>query len=362
MNVILNKGLEHEYVHLDSTVPEHKKRMLELSPAGTVPVVFIGDEKFTESLDASIALSKLPEGKSLYPSEDTVKWQEFVLAELWSLNTLFYKHYPHQQAELKPKLLNSFRVFEKQLASSYGEGPFFFGDKVSMVDCMSAPLAFRLLASKELRGFVLPAELPYVARYYEGLVKLRDTNFYSATPEAIIERTRARLSEPPLGTVVALASESLLKHIDALKADAGNAARLDGFKAFAAAHWAAIRDIIAPALSGVALPAGEPTATDSLDAWAARINAINGPYADAFGTLAAADQVAIVRKFLAASDPLRDGFVTDSLEDFQVEDYVKAILLAYRKDPVEAPAVTAFLEKAKHLPVWDIIASRVRNL
>ncbi len=138
--VLAEKGVPFERIDVDlSSKPEWFKA---ISPLGKVPLLKVGEEVLFES---SVIVEYLEDthANPLHPSDPLLKarhraWMEFgssMLADIWVVETTSdRKAFDAKVKTLKDK----FGRIEAQL----GDGPFFAGERFSIVDAVFAP-AFR---------------------------------------------------------------------------------------------------------------------------------------------------------------------------------------------------------------------------
>lgn len=168
---LLAKGVDHELVYIDlANKPEW---FLARSPFGKLPLLIV-DEGTTlfESSVISEYIDEAEPGRRLHP-EDALEravhrgWVEVANALLGSLYGVMMA--PEQDAAMaaRARVLGLLRRFEDQL----GEGTYFGGDELCMVDAAIAPgfqrLAWIVAAVPELDVF---GDLPKVAAWADALV------------------------------------------------------------------------------------------------------------------------------------------------------------------------------------------------
>jgi glutathione S-transferase len=136
--VLAEKEVPFERINVDlANKPEWFKA---ISPTGKVPLLKVGDEVLFES---SVIVEYLEETqpKPLHPPAPLNKarhraWMEFgsaILADIWTLETTTDEKAFHAKAKL---LKEKFTKLENALSA----GPYFAGEKFSMVDAVFAPV------------------------------------------------------------------------------------------------------------------------------------------------------------------------------------------------------------------------------
>lgn len=161
------KGVPFERINVDlANKPDWFKA---ISPLGKVPLLKVGDDVIFESA-AIIEFLEDTQPNSLHPADPLQRaqhraWIEFgsaVLADLWG----FYTAGDGEAFRAKAAALR--QKFER-VESELGEGPFFAGERFSLVDAVFAP-AFRYFEVFDRLGdFGILTGLPKVAAWREAL-------------------------------------------------------------------------------------------------------------------------------------------------------------------------------------------------
>ena len=161
------KGVPFERINVDlANKPDWFKA---ISPLGKVPLLKVGDDVIFESA-AIIEFLEDTQPNSLHPADPLQRaqhraWIEFgsaVLADLWG----FYTAGDGEAFRAKAAALR--QKFER-VESELGEGPFFAGERFSLVDAVFAP-AFRYFEVFDRLGdFGTLTGLPKVAAWREAL-------------------------------------------------------------------------------------------------------------------------------------------------------------------------------------------------
>jgi glutathione S-transferase len=132
------KGVPFERINVDlANKPDWFKA---ISPLGKVPLLKVGDEVIFES---AVIVEYLEETQPnpLHPADPLTRarhraWIEFgstILADLWGLL------YRHRRREFPGQDRHFARKFER-LEAELGDGPYFAGEKFSVVDAVFAPV------------------------------------------------------------------------------------------------------------------------------------------------------------------------------------------------------------------------------
>lgn len=185
--VLAEKDVAFERINVDlANKPEWFKA---ISPTGKVPLLRVGDEVLFES---SVIIEYLEETqpKPLHPQAPLSKarhraWMEFgsaILADIWILETT-----PDETAFLsKAKLLKE--KFTK-LENALNAGPYFAGEKFSIVDAVFAP----------------------VFRYFDVFDRILDLGVFDGLPKVQAWR-RALESRPSVTNAVVPNFKDLLRN------------------------------------------------------------------------------------------------------------------------------------------------------
>ena len=98
---------------------------------------------------------------------------------------------PVKQNELVNELTNVFRYMEKEGLRKLGDGPFWMGKNLTLVDLAFYPFFERLCNLKHYRDFDIPVECDQIQQWID-FMSLRDSvQKIRNPPEFYIERARA---------------------------------------------------------------------------------------------------------------------------------------------------------------------------
>lgn len=165
--VLLEKNVPFERVDVD--LANKPDWFLKISPLGKVPLLQVGDEVLFES---SVIAEYLEEvyAPALHPADPLQKakhraWMEFgsaALGNIWVMETAKDQGaFDAAVAGLKEKLA--------RVEAALGDGPFFAGEKFSVVDAVFAP-AFRVFDTFDrIADFGVFNDLPKVQKWREAL-------------------------------------------------------------------------------------------------------------------------------------------------------------------------------------------------
>lgn len=183
--VLLEKGIEHDVKYLDpSDLPPW---FHDVSPMGKVPVLLVDKEPLFESMAIIEYLDEITPG-SLHPSDVFEKaknrsWIEFgndLLSTTFDLiRTDDKKAYKKATASLD----EHFDILEEDVL---GEGPFFNGDKFSIVDAVYAPIFHFHQAIQKIEDLGFFDDRPLLTTWCEHLLEYPSVR--NSVPETFEER------------------------------------------------------------------------------------------------------------------------------------------------------------------------------
>ncbi len=161
------KGIAHERVYVD--LADKPRWFREVSPLGRVPLLRVGETVLFESAVIAEYLDEVSPG-SLHPADPLERarhraWIEFASAMLADI-AAFYNARDEDEFQARCGLLRArFGWLERHL----GEGPYFAGERFTLVDAAFAP-AFRYFeVFARLGDFAFFDHTPRVSRYRGAL-------------------------------------------------------------------------------------------------------------------------------------------------------------------------------------------------
>src|SRR3954469_20122247 len=173
---LTEKGVPFERIDID--LANKPDWFLKISPLGKVPVLLVESEDGEVALFESNVICEYIEdtqgGAKLHPQDALQRaqhraWMEFgstILSELWGLETT------GDAALFEAKRVAVAAKFAR-VEEALGAGPFFAGDRFSLVDAVFAP----------------------IFRYFEVFDRLTDLGVFAATPK--LRAWRAQLAQRP---------------------------------------------------------------------------------------------------------------------------------------------------------------------
>ena len=179
--VLLNeKGVEYDVTYID--LKNKPEWFLRISPLGKVPVLKVGEAVLFESAVICEYLDEV-HPPPLHPVDPLKKavnraWVEFSSELFGALYRLYLAgeetEFEQRRAEARDKL--------RRLEEQFGDGPFFNGERFSLLDAAIAPAFMRIALMEESRPMGLLDNLPKVQRWSEALLA-RDSMRRSVVPE-----------------------------------------------------------------------------------------------------------------------------------------------------------------------------------
>lgn len=195
---LTEKGVPFERIDID--LDNKPEWFLKISPLGKVPVLQVGDRVVFES---AVILEYLEETqpKPLHAKDPLTRaehraWMEFgsaVLGDVWVLETTADK--VTFDAKVK-QASDKFARLEERLVA----GPWFDGEKFSLVDAVFAPVFRYFDTIDEIRDFGILANKPKIARWRKSLrerASVRDavSAEYPALLTAFMKKHKSYLSQ-----------------------------------------------------------------------------------------------------------------------------------------------------------------------
>ena len=146
MIVLRAKGVEFEVTYIN--LRDKPDWFLEISPHGKVPVLSVDDQPLFESNAIAEYLDEVVEPQ-LHPADPIKRarnraWTDFVPTFAPGLSGIYYTKTEEAMAEGIEKAPAILAKLEEAIAAERGnDGPYFNGDKISLVDASYAPFLQR---------------------------------------------------------------------------------------------------------------------------------------------------------------------------------------------------------------------------
>lgn len=199
---LLEKGVDFELIEID--LQNKPAGFTDISPYGKVPAINHGNERVWESAIINEYLDEAFPEPPLLPRDPIGRAQ----ARIWIdfANTRFVPTHsnllrnpdPQQQKEAAEELHKHLLFIENEgLGKLSGDGPYWFGESVSLVDLTYYPWFERLPVLEHYRGFQLSSsEFPRLNRWREA-VSQRDSVKAIANPKEFYLERYSRYAPAP---------------------------------------------------------------------------------------------------------------------------------------------------------------------
>ncbi|MEQ8195222.1 MAG: glutathione S-transferase family protein [Rhodospirillales bacterium] len=197
---LAEKGVD--FVFTEVNLKNKPDWFLAVSPYGKVPVLKHDGKVIYESAIINEYLEEVYPEPSLMPKDSYNRalariWIDYCNTRLMPANrALLMAQDPAEQASLSDKLAASLLFVETEgLAKTGGNGPFWFGDWVSLVDVTYMPLFQRLCATEHYRGFKVPADCKRIHALIEAMNE-RESVKSTSLPAADLIKHYAGYAQP----------------------------------------------------------------------------------------------------------------------------------------------------------------------
>jgi len=198
--VLQEKGIDFDLIEIN--LQNKPEGFTDISPYGKVPALVHGNQRVWESAVINEYLDEVFPHPSLLPSNPIAKAQ----ARIWIdfANTRFVPAFSavlrspdiQQQEVAKKELYQHLEFIEYEaLAKLSGDGPYWFGEAISLVDLTFYPWFERWSALKHYRGVVLPEEFTRLRQWKKAL-KQRDSVVAIANSKEFYIERYARFATP----------------------------------------------------------------------------------------------------------------------------------------------------------------------
>lgn len=172
--VLLEKGIDFTAIEVDF---QHKSpEFLQISRYGKVPAIKHGDVELYESAIINEYLEEVFPEPPLLPSDPAKKaiariWIDYANTRLAPAFNKFLRGKDGQEQEQGHReFLESLLYLEQEgLGKLSGEGPYWLGEQLSLVDISVYPWFERLPVLEYFRQFTLPVETPRLHAWWQGL-------------------------------------------------------------------------------------------------------------------------------------------------------------------------------------------------
>ena len=172
--VLLEKGLDFEHIEID--FKNKSERFLEVSPYGKVPALVHNGQTIYESRIINEYLDEVFPDPPMMPEDPVLKakvriWNhycdEYYTSDQYAL---MKSKEPDSHGELLAKVHERMRFVETEgLAKLQGDGPYWLGAEISLIDVAWYPYFERLPAWTHYRGLSIPADCPRLAAWAKAM-------------------------------------------------------------------------------------------------------------------------------------------------------------------------------------------------
>ncbi len=167
--VLGEKGIAHEQVEID--LDDKPDWLIELTPTGRVPVIRHGDFVLWESAIVNEYLDGSFPGEALRPGDE--RGLAVMRGEIRHLDNVFlpvlyrmlFSQEPAEQAELRGEVEDGMRFLEGRLEALQGDGPYWLGPQMSLVDAAFFPFFERVPVFEHYRGLRIPGDCARLRRW-----------------------------------------------------------------------------------------------------------------------------------------------------------------------------------------------------
>ena len=199
--VLLEKSIE--FTSTEINLQNKTADFTQISRYGKVPAIKHGDVEIYESAIINEYLEEVFPQPSLLPYSLGVKaiariWIDYANSRLVpAFNKFLRSKHTEEQEQGRREFTEALLYIEQEgLGKLSGNGSYFLGDKLSLVDISFYPWFERLPVLEHFRQFNLPTETPRLQRWW-NTVRDRDSVKVVANPvEFYIERFAKILGEP----------------------------------------------------------------------------------------------------------------------------------------------------------------------
>ena len=168
---LAEKAIPHEAQVIDlQNIPDW---YADISPTGKVPLLKYGDDVVWESTVINEFLEDAFPDPPLLPRNPVARahariWIEYCNSTFQpNCCGLVFELDESKHEAIRAALLDSLATIEKALSET--PGPYWLGDRISLVDLTYYPFFEHMPALTEYRGFELPGSLPGIHRWLEAM-------------------------------------------------------------------------------------------------------------------------------------------------------------------------------------------------
>jgi glutathione S-transferase len=186
------KGIDFELTEID--LSNKPQRFLDVSPYGKVPALTHAGVTIYESNIINQYLDDVYPGPSMMPSDPLVKarvriWLDYMDNKFLDI---YYDAIGNQDRakddEFRTKIEDGFRFMENDgMAVLSGDGPYWLGAEISLLDLAYYPFFERLPAWTHYRGIDIPDDCPRLQKWRTAMAEHPAVTEIANSPEYYIE-------------------------------------------------------------------------------------------------------------------------------------------------------------------------------
>ncbi|WP_193196999.1 glutathione S-transferase family protein [Nostoc sp. MG11] len=198
--VLQEKGIDFDLIEID--LQNKPAGFTDISPYGKVPAIAHHNHRVWESAVINEYLNEVFPNPPLLPSSPIAKaqariWIDFANTRLVpAFSTLLRSSEIEQQEAAKQELYKHLEFIENEAFGKLsGDGPYWFGESISLVDFTFYPWFERWPALKHHRGFGIPEEFTRLRQWKKAL-KQRDSVVAIANSKEFYIERYARFATP----------------------------------------------------------------------------------------------------------------------------------------------------------------------
>jgi len=196
--VLIEKGVDFTLTELDlSNKPDWFD---EISPYGKVPVIRHDGQTIYESAVINEYLEEVFPEPLLMPLGAFARaeariWMHYCDAYYLPASSRLSATYknPEKKTESVQKLEDTFRFIEIEALRKLSDGPYWFGEKISLVDTHYSPFLERFAAYDEIFGVSMPVECTRIRAWLDAMASRQSFQDTTRGLESHIKGMRRRL-------------------------------------------------------------------------------------------------------------------------------------------------------------------------
>jgi len=197
---LLEKGLDCEHVEID--LKNKSARFLEVSPYGKVPALAHEGNTICESLIINEYLDEVFPEPRLMPAGPVARAKARIWAHycdnyyVTDTSSLVRTRDPDERRRLVGVVQDRMRFMETEgLAKLSGDGPYWFGSEVSLLDLACYPFFERLPALAHWRGLTIPDDCSRLASWRDAMAAREAVRRIAHDGDFYIKHYTARAGE-----------------------------------------------------------------------------------------------------------------------------------------------------------------------